>query len=128
MESCPVSQNIEYYCQIVRNDFFRRRIVDTCQRTIQGAMSFSGGVESYIETVEKEFLTISAEHDRKGILGGRLVLDLAIEEIEKALMRQDELTGISTGFLELDKNIGGFQRSDLIILAARPGMGKTALA
>lgn len=128
MESCPVSQNIEYYCNIVRSDFFRRRIVETCQRTIQGAMSLSGGVESYIENVEKEFLSISGEHDRKGIVGGRVVLDAAIQEIESKLLRADELTGISSGFHELDKNIGGFQRSDLIILAARPGMGKTALA
>lgn len=127
-QSCPVSQNIEYYSNIVKTDFYRRRIIQTCQSTIEQAMGFEGSIASYIDAVEKEFLAITKDSDRKGIVGGRDVLDATIEDIENKLSRGDEITGVSTGFLELDKLIGGWQRSDLVILAARPGMGKTAFA
>jgi replicative DNA helicase len=127
-ESCPITQNIEYYANIVRTDFYRRRIIQTCQTTIEQAMDFQGSISSYIESVEKEFLAITKDSDRKGIVGGRDVLDATIEEIENKLARGDEITGVATGFVELDKLMGGWQRSDLVILAARPGMGKTAFA
>lgn len=127
-ENCPISQNIEHYAQIVRADFYRRRIIEACQETIRSALNYDGSIESYIERVEKEFLSIANEHDRKGIMPARQVLDSTIEQIEAKLARGDTITGVPTGFTELDRLIGGFQRSDLIILAARPGMGKTAFA
>lgn len=91
-------------------------------------MAFEGSIETYIETIEKEFLAIASEHDRKGIVRGPEVLDATIEEIERRLEAGDEITGVPTGFNELNKLIGGWQPSDLVILAARPGMGKTAFA
>jgi len=127
-ESCPVTQNVEHYAKIVRSDFYRRKIIVACHETIQGALNFQGTLESYIESVEKEFLAIASEHDRKGLMPGRQVLDATIEEIEKRLERGDEITGVTTGFNELDHLVGGWQPGDLVILAARPGMGKTAFA
>lgn len=127
-ESCPVTQNIEHYASIVRTDYYRRRIIETCQSTMQQAFEFKGSIASYVESVEKEFLAITKDHDRKGIVPGREVLDSTIEEIEMRLGRGDEISGVPTGFAELDKLIGGWQSSDLVILAARPGMGKTAFA
>ena len=127
-ESCPVTQNIEYYAQIVRSDYYRRRIIRACQDTIQSSLKFEGSVDSYIESIEKEFLSIAKDHDRKGIVSAQKVLDDTILQIEERLAHGEEITGVPTGFNELDHHLGGFQNSDFIILAARPGMGKTALA
>ncbi len=96
--------------------------------TIEQAIEYKGSIAGYIEAVEKEFLSITKDSDRKGITGGREVLDATIEDIENKLSRGDEITGVPTGFIEMDKLNGGWQRSDLVILAARPGMGKTAFA
>jgi replicative DNA helicase len=127
-ESSPVTQNVEYYAKIVRTDFYRRQIISACQETIHSALALDGSIESYIERVEKEFLSIAKNHDRKGIVPAREALDSTLEEIETRLARGEAVTGVPTGYTELDKLLGGFQPSDLIILAARPGMGKTAFA
>lgn len=127
-ESCPISQNVEYYARIVRTDYYRRRIIASCQETIKGASNFDGSVESFIENVEKEFLSIAQQYDRKGIIPLRDVLDSTIDEIEQRLKRDEKLGGVPSGFYDLDNLLGGFQKGDLIIVAARPGMGKTAFA
>ncbi len=127
-ESAPVSQNIEHYANIVRKNYFLRRIVSACQDTIQGAKNFSGSVEQFIEGLEQQFLDISSKYDRSGITGADVVLESTIDEIQKKLESEGKTTGVPTGFIGLDALTGGLQPSDLIILAARPGMGKTALA
>lgn len=126
-ENCPVTQNIEHYGAIVRRYFFLRRIIQACQSTIDGAMSFDGSVESFVEGIEKEFLSISGSYDRKGVIKADAVLESTIEDIQKKLESDGSITGVPTGFTDLDSLTGGLQGSDLIILAARPGMGKTAL-
>ena len=126
-EHCPVAQNVEHYAQLVRRYFYMRRVIATCEETIRSAKAFEGNVESFVEQVEKEFLSIAGEYDRKGIVQADVVLESTIEEIQRSLEQESGVTGVTSGFAEMDQLLGGFQKSDLIILAARPGMGKTAL-
>ena len=126
-EDCPVTQNVEHYAKIVRKLFFKRNIIQTCQNVINQASSYEGEVESFIETVEKEFLSISQTYDRKGLVQADDVLESTIDDLQRKLESDGSLSGVPTGFHELDNLSGGLQGSDLIILAARPGMGKTAL-
>ena len=126
-ENCPLTQNIEHYARIVRNYFYRRSIIISCQDVIAGAKSFDGSIESFIEKVEKEFLEIASDYDTKGIVKADSVLESTIEDIQRRLESDGSLSGITSGFNDLDSLTGGLQPSDLIILAARPGMGKTAL-
>jgi replicative DNA helicase len=126
-ENCPVTQNIEHYAKIVRRYFYLRRIITACKTTMDAALSCDGSVERFVEDIEKEFLSITKEYDRKGIVQADKVLEATIEDIQRRLEREDEITGVTTGFKRLDQLTGGLQKSDLIILAARPGMGKTAL-
>lgn len=128
MESCPRTQNIQYYLDIVRRDYSRREIIKACQTTIDGAKSFEGTVEEFVETVEKEFLKITNDSDRSGIMLAQPVLESTLDVIQKNIERVGHITGTTSGFRDLDALLGGFQPSDLIILAARPGMGKTAFA
>ncbi len=128
IENCPVTQNIEYYANIVRTDYYRRRVILTCQGIIRDAMAYDGSVEEFVGSFESEFLSISREYDRKGVVLAGDVLDRTIEEIQKRIENGDKITGVPSGFSELDNLIGGFQPSDLVIIAARPAMGKTAFA
>jgi replicative DNA helicase len=127
-ESCPVAQNVEYYAQIIRTDYYRRQIINACQDTIRDAKAFEGSIDGFIERIEKEFLSIASDNHKKGIILASEVLESTIEDIQRRIESEDRITGVATGFTDLDQMTGGFQKSDLIILAARPGMGKTALA
>ena len=126
-ESAPISENIEDYAKIVRGCFFRRRIINACQETIAGARGFEGDVTTFIEALEKEFLQIAGNYDRSGLLKVDKVVESTLEDLERRISKEGLTTGVPTGFEELDRLTGGLQPSDLIILAARPGMGKTAL-
>ena len=127
-QNCPVSQNIEYYAGIVRLNYYRRKIILACQNTIKNASSFEGDIDSYIEGLEKEFLSISNKFDKGGIVPWKDVVSSTIKELEEKIVQDSNVTGVPTGFIDLDNHLGGFQKGDLIIVAARPGMGKTAFA
>jgi replicative DNA helicase len=127
-ENCPITQNIEYYAHIVRDHYYLRRIVKACQGTVHKALAYDGEVAGFIEDVEKEFLSIANEQDSKGIITAEAVLAETIEELEARIAHDGDLTGVASQFTDLDKITGGWQNSDLIIMAARPGMGKTAFA
>lgn len=127
-ENTPYSQNSEHYGSIVKKKFYLRRIISACQETVQKAVNLEGGVTHFIEGIEKEFLQITNEYDtRAGLVSAKEVLIPTLEELERRIRSEGTITGISSGFRDLDQYTGGWQRSDLIILAARPGMGKTAL-
>lgn len=128
MNSAPVAQNIDAYVEIIRKDYFLRNIIRTCQETINKAMGFQGSIEGYVEEIEKQFLAITESYDNKaGIVDAGRVLKSTIEMLEKRIKSEGTVTGVPTGFNDLDAMTGGLGESDLIILAARPGMGKTAL-
>ena len=127
-EVAPISQNIEHYARIIRECYYLRRIIDACQTTVAKALNFDGKISSFVEDVEKEFLKIANEQDTRGIVTAHEVVDSTIEEIESRLNLEGHLTGVPSEFVDLDQITGGWQKSDLIIVAARPGMGKTAFA
>jgi len=127
-ERSPVAQNIEYYAKVVRDYYYLRRIIVACQSTVQKAMGYDGSVAGFIEDVEKEFIAIANQQDVGGISTTHEVLEKTIAEIEARLNGDGKMTGVPSEFVDLDRITGGWQKSDLIIIAARPGMGKTAFA
>lgn len=127
-EVAPISQNIEHYAKMVREHYYLRRIIDACQTTVSKALNFDGKITGFIEDVEKEFLRIANEQDVQGISTAIDVLDSTIAEIETRLNSDGQMTGVPSQFVDLDRITGGWQPSDLVIIAARPGMGKTAFA
>ena len=105
-ESCPVSQNIEFYAEIVRQKFYLRRVIFACQETIQKASSSEGALSDFIEGVEKEFLLISQDQDKgEGLLNAKDLLVPTIEELEKRIRQTGSVTGVTSGFKELDRII-----------------------
>ncbi|MDD9949980.1 MAG: replicative DNA helicase [Zetaproteobacteria bacterium] len=125
----PLALSIEHYAGIVRKNYYLRRIIDACQDTAQKARLVEGELSDFIGNVEKEFLAIAQEQEQAdGLVSASVALKSAVDAIEKRIAHAGEITGVPSGFNDLDKFTGGWQNSDLVILAARPGMGKTALA
>jgi len=129
MENAPVAQNAVYYATQVKKHAYLRRIVAMGQSVSSRAASADGDVTEFLGEFEREILAIFSEQDRQGgITSSETVLNSTLEEIERRINSNGAPTGVPSGFRDLDSLTGGFQRSDLIILAARPAMGKTALA
>ena len=128
-ESAPVSKNVEHYARIVKNKFQLRCIIDACNSAKdRAAGNSSDDISDLIDTIEKEILSIRNQHDQGGLTKASDILESTLEELEERISNDGSITGVVSGFSDLDGITAGFQRSDLIILAARPAMGKTALA
>ena len=128
VQSIPPASSIRHYAGIVQNKYIHRRLIDAAENI--GEMGFDEGkdVDELLDKAEKQIfdITNSASSSRFVSLGS--TLDDAWERLDKMHRSKDELRGVATGFKALDNMLSGLQKSDLIILAARPSMGKTALA
>ena len=128
IQSSPINLNIEHYAEMVKRYYLRRKVIDSCREIIKKCMQTERDDEELLEEVRTELLNATQEQEAKGLVSVDQVLDETMKEIENRINRGDQLTGVPSGFRDLDALTGGWQQSDLIIMAARPGMGKTALA
>jgi len=124
----PSAANVGYYAEIVKENSLRRKIIHEATELISNAFESDTSLEEFLDNAEQKILGVSEHRSRPSFHKiGELVQD-SIKTVEKLYDQKEMVTGISTGFYDLDKLTAGFQPSDLIILAARPSMGKTALA
>ena len=125
----PSSAHVERYAEIVRDKAIKRDFINISRQNIELVYN-ADDVDEAADTVEKNIFSIRQQREstRAEIIepGQRVLSSLA--DIEKRCANGGQLSGIDTGFTDLNKMTGGFQNSDLIIIAARPAMGKTALA
>ncbi len=122
------SANVEHYAKIVKEKSILRELVRTAQNILSSAMRAEGSADQVLDEAEKSIFHVAEERLRAGFLSLREVGAQSIKGIEDLTQRREPITGIHSGFLQLDEMTAGLQASDLIILAARPSMGKTALA
>jgi len=120
--------NTKYYCKIVEEKSILRRLIKSCNDVILKSYEDTEEVNAIIEKAEKSIFDITQGRHREGFAPISEVLLKSFSKIEERAANQDALTGVTTGFIDLDFKLSGFQKSDLILLAARPSMGKTAFA
>lgn len=120
--------NVKYYCKIVEERAILRSLIHSCDEVIAKSYEDSEEVNAIIEKAEKAIFDITQGRSREGFAPLSEVLLSSFSQIEERAANQDALTGLTTGFLDLDYKLSGLQKSDLVLLAARPSMGKTALA
>jgi replicative DNA helicase len=122
------TENVEYHANIVRENSIRRRLLQVAHQIAENSYEGSFDVADLLDQAEKDVMEVSQSqgHQRWNRLSE--VLDIEWQNIEKRSEHRGEVTGIPTGLTELDAKLAGLQKTDLLILAARPGMGKTALA
>src|SRR3989344_5569369 len=126
VNSVPTSAHIATYAKIVQRKKMLRDLIDAAHHMIGLGYHEEEDVEDLLDQAEKKLFAVSAKSLTKNFLEVGGTLDAAIERI--TTQHDGSLRGHKTGYLDLDNMLGGFQKSDLIVLAARPSVGKTALA
>ncbi|MFZ3590495.1 replicative DNA helicase [Bacillus sp. DJP31] len=126
--SVPTAANIEYYAKMVEEKSILRRLIRTATAIATDGYSQNDEVEVLLNEAEKNILDVSRRRNSGAFQNIKDVLVGAYDNIELLHNRVGDVTGIATGFSELDRMTAGFQRNDLIIVAARPSVGKTAFA
>lgn len=124
----PTSAHVSYYAQIIKRKSLLRHLIATSQGIIQTAMQENDDVTDILDQAESAIMSVSQENTTGGFREIKQVLAEAVNQIEIASNNDSMVTGLATGFSELDKMTTGFHDDELIILAARPGVGKTAFA
>ncbi len=121
------SANVGHHCRIVRDHASRRRLLKTAMLIEKGAYEHAS-LEDLLHDLEMGLSAITAGREAHSWCSASTLAEETVEYVDRASKRKVEITGVPTGFRTLDELLGGWQQSDLIILAARPSMGKTALA
>lgn len=122
------SANIEFHARIIIEKYIQRRLIEMSSKIIKDAYEDTTDVLNLLDEAQNSLFDLVESNFKRGIRPIVEVIGQAIDQIEKAKKNKSGISGIPTGFTQLDNITGGFQNSDLLILAARPGVGKTALA
>ncbi|MCK0469808.1 replicative DNA helicase [Halalkalibacter sp. APA_J-10(15)] len=126
--SVPTAANVEYYTKIVEEKSILRRLIKVSTSIAADGYASEEEVDTILSEAEKTILDVAQRKNTSAFISIKDVLVETYEKIEMLQNQQGEITGIPTGFQELDRMTAGFQRNDLIIVAARPSVGKTAFA
>ncbi len=118
--------HLEYHARIVAQKFIQRELIRVASEIQAKAYDESNDVDELLDFSERQLFSIAEGNIRKETAKINILIKEAIHQIEEASKREDSLSGVPSGFTKLDRMTSGWQRSDLIILAARPSMGKTA--
>jgi replicative DNA helicase len=127
-DSVPTAANISYYARIVREKSILRSLISTATDIATRGYEEQGSVEEFLDRAEKVIFDISEKKIKASFVAvGDMIKD-TLKTVEKLYERKEMVTGVPTGYEDLDRLTAGLQPSDLIIVAGRPGMGKTAFA
>ncbi|MCD8535209.1 MAG: replicative DNA helicase [Verrucomicrobia bacterium] len=120
--------NLPSYAAIVREKYLLRRMIQTCIEAVHNAYEFEGEIDRLMDEVERKVLQVNQERSGDGMLNMRELVKEVITQIEQYHDREGGLVGISTGLADLDRMTSGLKGGEMIVIAARPSMGKTSLA
>lgn len=129
VDSMPTAANIVYYAKIVHEKAILRKLIQSATEIIEmGYDAKAGGVDDFLDQAERIIFEIAQRRFKPSFVAVKDIVKDTFKIIEELYEKKEVVTGVPTGFSELDKLTAGFQRSDLIIVAGRPSMGKTAFA
>lgn len=126
LDKVPTAANVEFYTQIVLEKSTRRKLIKTSTNIVKNAYQEDETIANVLDTAERDILSVSEGRNKAGFIPIRDVLHDAYESLEERSKNNGEVTGIATGYIGLDRMTSGLHADELIILAARPSVGKTA--
>ena len=126
LDVVPTAANVEYHCRIVREKSLLRRLIDVGTGIVQTAYEGRDDVGALLDQAEQQVFEVSYQRGTQEVVRIKELMWQAMERIEARHRGDDSVRGIPSGFTDLDEMTNGFQGSDLIIVAARPSMGKTS--
>ncbi|MSU22293.1 MAG: replicative DNA helicase [Opitutus sp.] len=124
----PTTAQAGYFIDKVREQCLLRELIRSATGAVEDCYNFSGGIDEFVDQVEQRIFTVTQDRVSESAKPMSEPTKEAMNVITKMMMKKGELTGVASGFIELDKLMWGFQRQEMIVLAARPSMGKTSLA
>lgn len=124
----PSASNVDYYIKIVHDKSLRRRLIDVSNEISNVSYTSDGEVNDILDTAEQKIFNIVQKRKTNEFRNIKDVVAKTVSDLEKLSEEKHELTGLATGFYDLDKITSGLHDNELMIIAARPGMGKTAFA
>jgi len=124
--SVPTAANIAHHARIVREKYMLRRLMASCTEIIREAAQPVEDTDRLIDTAEEKIFQIQDFRLKEGFSQLKPLIRDSIDELEQRQKHGTTMTGVPSGFLDLDQLTGGFQQSDLVIIAGRPSMGKTS--
>ncbi|HKK28234.1 MAG TPA: replicative DNA helicase [Gemmatimonadota bacterium] len=129
VDAVPTAANIEYHCNILRDKATLRQLIESATDIIQDAYHAGGGdIDETLDQAEQRIFRIAQAAQRGGFVWIKEILWPTFERIEELQRSPETVTGVASGFADLDHMTAGFQPANLVVLAGRPSMGKTALA
>ncbi|MBI5530149.1 MAG: replicative DNA helicase [Candidatus Doudnabacteria bacterium] len=128
VNAVPSSAHITHYAFIVRKKGALRKLINAAGEMSNLAFNEEGDMEDILDAAEQKLFNISQKHLKQNFISIGNILHSTFERIDELHREKGKLRGVPTGYVDLDRLLGGLQRSDLIVLAARPSMGKTSLA
>ncbi|MBW1988380.1 MAG: replicative DNA helicase, partial [Deltaproteobacteria bacterium] len=128
MDQVPLAVNAPYYAEIIREKAILRRLIQQCGEITKACYEAAGEVGEIMDFAESAVFSVTEKKSREAIHPLPGLIEKSLETLGQRSKNRALVTGVPTGFVDLDRLTSGLQPSDLVILAARPGMGKTALA
>ena len=127
-DTVPSSANLSFYLDIVLEKSLLRKMIHTCTDVVGRVYDYEGEVDALLDEVERDILRISESREQRQTLTIKELVKQANTTIEDFHQRQGVLTGVGTGFADFDKMTSGLHGGEMVVIAARPSMGKTSLA
>lgn len=124
----PTTTNVKYYARIVEEKSILRKLIKASSDILDKGYQAEEDINNILDQAEKDIFDISQKRSQEGFSPIKEVLMESFQRIEDLYQNKGGLTGITTGFIDIDRKTSGLQKSDLILIAARPSMGKTAFA
>jgi replicative DNA helicase len=124
----PTTAHAGYFIEKVREKHLLRELIKTATGAVEQAYGFTGGLEEFVDKVEQDLFKVTQDRVSDSAQEIKESIKEANTVIAKLLMKKGELTGVTSGFKDLDSMTFGFQRQEMIVIAARPSMGKTSFA
>lgn len=124
----PTAAHVEQYAEIIATKAMRRRLIKASQDITAYSFDEARGLQELIEEAEARLFEVSQKHVSQDLISLETILGDSFDRLDELHKDKGKIRGVPTGFRDLDNILAGWQRSDLVILAARPSMGKTALS
>ena len=128
IDSVPTAANLDYYIKIVKDKAVMRNLIETATDIVTDAYEEDEDITHLLDNAEKKILNVVKERQTSDFIHIRDAIAIAQENLEKLSQNKEDITGVPTGFYDLDRVTSGLHAGEMIIIAARPGMGKTAFA
>lgn len=128
VESVPTASHVEHYGRMVEDAWTKRQLIEVSSTMNELAFDETREVVDILDEVEQRVFTLSKQRARQDFISVKEALAESFDRLDELQRSQSGLRGVATGFVDLDRALAGMQKSNLLILAARPGIGKTSLA